>query len=737
MGRRLRNFSISSNFIFIKSETIREKKPRKAAWPSAEFEDIAYEPTEEEEEWAEKDIREQIRLTVSNIVEKEMKDNQNVYVVLGVSTKLFPTRKGSVGKRRQVFDPDMLTVLKRLSAVVLAYLNIEHNKLLISCPLSKLTQILNKERYSKKYFQNVKRIGPLLFEEQVPEHLREDSEWTKVAKPLLIQLIPNISSDKRREYVGKLVEYVRKISTETLEFENEEFISVSLAQEPTRELLQTSNFVFRVSEVPQGYVESTRSYRKRRRSKRAQTVEGISSSADFQNSANELPIICLLDSGVNDIPQLNGLVVSKDGYRFQDLADGCKDAGHGTPIACLAVLGEALSEPRARIISYKIYSDNQRLLFHESYRRAIVKYSNQARIFLSSVNFMRESPEVTAYLDRLVQENNVCAVFSAGNIELRIVMDFANRGIPSSSYVSDYPVQDPAQAVNIVAVGAIAKKESPNSISRANDLSPFTTCGTTNTCLYQSPKPEVVQHGGNCCRDGTKLGVESFNKYGTRVNDLLGTSFSAPIFASNLAEIYAKYSKEFHNAETLKAIELASSNRSTHRCMGFGETKPFCGCDRLHALVCSEGEILLPDLTGEEFRVYSTAKISVTIPKFVSSIEMFMVHSDNNHRVPMPYLNTYLKVIAKKTGRDYGHVELENPDELEKKSHMKVFKWAFKMQSMEGRWDFYITPEVTADMLPQHKKETIVRYGCAILVSSRTPTRPVPLTEEMYNLNRS
>ncbi len=729
----MRNSSISSDFIFIKSKTSSEEIARKAAWQSMEYEEVAYEPTKEEEEWTEKSIGQQIKLTVSNIMEKEMKDNQNVYVVLGVSTKLYPVRND---KRRQVFDPNMTRVLERLSAVVLAYLNMEHNKLLISCPLSKLTDILNKERYSKKYFQSVKRIGPLLFEEQVQEHLRQNSEWFQVAKPLLIQLIPNILSDKRREYVGKLLEYVRKVSKETVDSENEEFISVSLTQKPIKELLQTSNFVFKVSEVPQGYVESIRSSGKRTRSQR-QTIKGIPSSTDFQNSDNELPMICLLDSGVNDIPQLNGLVISKDGYRFQDLDDGCKNAGHGTPIACLAVLGEALSEPKARIISYKIYSDNQRLLFHESYRRAIVKYSSQARIFLSSVNFTREIPELTAYLDRLVQENNICTVFSAGNIEQKTVMDFASRGIPCSSYIHDYPVQDPAQAVNIVAVGAIAKKESANSISHANELSPFTTCGTTNTCLYQSPKPEVVQHGGNYCKDGTRLGVESFNKYGVRVNDLLGTSFSAPIFASNLAEVHAKYSKKFQNAETLKAIVLASSNRNTQKCMGFGETKPFCGCNRLHALVCSEGKIPLPDLTAEHFRVYSTAKISVAIPKFVRSIEMFIVHSDNNHRVPMPYLNTYLKVKAKKTGHEYGYVELENPDELEKKSHMKVFKWDFKTQSMEGTWDFYITPEVTADMIPEHKRETTVRYGCAILVSSRFPTRPIPLTEEMYYLNRS
>lgn len=733
----MHNSSISSDFIIIKSKTFPEKKPRKAAWPGAEFEEIVYEPSEEEEEWAEKDVKEQIKLAVSNIMEKEMKDNQSLYVVLGVSTKLLPAKNGSSHKRRQVFDADVLRVLERLSAVVLAYLNPEHNKLLISCPLSKLTKILRTERYSKKYFQSVKRIGPLLFEEQVSEHLRQDSEWFRVAKPLLIQLIPNVSSDKKREYFERLAEHMRKLGVQPLDSGSDEFISVNLPQKPIKELLQTSNFVFRVSEVPQGYVESSHSSRKRMRSQRAHAAEGISSSMDFENSENKLPVICLLDSGVNDIPQLNGLVISKDGYRFQDLNDGCKDAGHGTPVACLAVLGEALSEPRAKIISYKLYSDSQPLLYHESYRRAIVKYSNLAHIFLSSINLRRESPEFTAYLDRLVQENNICAVFSAGNIEPRTVKDYADRGIPCSSYINNYPVQDPAQAVNIVAVGAIAKKESANSISRANELSPFSTCGTTNTCLYQSPKPEVVQHGGNCCKDGTKLGVESFNKNGTRVNDLLGTSFSAPIFASNLAEILAKYHKKFKNAETLKAIALASSNRVTQRCMGFGETKPFYSCDRLHALVCSEGEIPLPDLTGDEFRVYYTATISVAIPKFVSSIEMFIVHSDNNHRVPMPYLNTYLKVVARKTGREHGYVELENPDEMEKKSHMKVFKWVFKTQSMEGTWDFYIMPEVTADMIAEHKRETTVRYGCAILVSSRLPTRSIPLTEEMRYLNKS
>lgn len=746
----LGNGAISEDFIFVTSKTGPNTTAKKAAWPAKGFEKINYEPTEDDEkEWVSKEIKEQITSTVSNIKTKQLRDNEKAYIVLGVTAKFIPNENNPSKVRKQVFDKAMLNVLTRLSADVLAYLNAEHTKLLVSCPLWKLTEIVEKEKYAKRYFEGVKRISPLLFGEQVSKLLRQDSEWANVSKGIIIQLIPNLPTDKRKEYTKTVIQHLENIGEDTPAIDpkdydidyNFDFIIAHLRQKQTEELLQASNFVFKVSEIPKGLAENVNLTSKRRHVK-SQSIRGKASSIDRQNpKIDELPIVCLLDSGVNDIPQLNGLLVAKDGYRFQDLSDDYRKHGHGTPIACLAIFGEALSNPKARVISYKIYSDKDRRLYPEGYRRAIAKYSNpqtpnQARIFLSSIAFERYNDEITAWIDRLIQENNICAVFAAGNIDPKIVSDYAFKGVPSSSYICNHPIQDPAQAVNAVAVGAIAKKEAINSISRRNELSPFTTCGTTNSCLYQCPKPEFVQNGGNCCKDGTELGVESFDKYGAKVHDLLGTSFSAPILVSNLVEIYAKYGKKFDNAETLKAIALASSNGSLQKCMGYGETKSFSECDYLHALVCSEGEIPLPDTTDEHYRTDYTAKISIAIPKFVNSIKMFLVHSDNHYRTPMPYLNTYLKVRAKKTARDTGYVTLSDPNEVEKKSHMKVFKWAFETQSMEGTWDFYITPEVTADMLAEHKKATTIRYGCAFLVNSKSPARSISLTKEVYDLNK-
>lgn len=736
--------SISSDFIFVKSETI-PKKIKRGPFPRGEFEQLDYEPTEEEEEWVSKEIKEQITSTVSSIQTKKLKDSEKAYVVLGVSAKYYPYKRDPTRGYRQVFDRNVKNVIERLSADVLAYLNVGHNKLLVSCPLPKLKEILEKEKYSKKYFQSVKRISPLLFEEQVSESLRKDSEWANVSKDIVIQLIPNLPTDKRKEYTNTIIGHLKKTDADAISYDNTDFIIANLRQEPTEQLLQASNFVFRVSEIPKGFVEKINLTTKRKRAHKSQSIRSIASSMKLQKSEYEkLPIICLLDSGVNDIPQLNDLLIAQDGHRrFPDFNDDYRKHGHGTPIAYLAIFGEDSSIPKARVISYKIYSDKDERLFPEGYRLAILKYSsvvnpNRSRIFLSSIVFKEYDDGITAAIDRWIQENNICAVFAAGNIESKIVSDYAFRGIPCSSYICNYPVQDPAQAVNAVAVGAIAKKEAPNSISRKNELSPFTRCGTNNGSLYQCPKPEFVQHGGNCCKDGTELGVESFSKNGIRVDDLLGTSFSAPIFAHHLAEICAKYNDRFENAETLKAIALASSIGSLNECMGFGETKSLSNfTPNLRALVASEGEIPLPDkITEEHYRTDYKAKISVAIPKFVNCIKMFLVHSDNHFREAMPHLNTYLTVKAKKTGREHGYVELSNPDERYKKSNMKVFNWIFQTQSMEGTWHFYIKPAVTADMLDEHKKATTIRYGCAFLIYSRSLARRIPLTKEVYDLNK-
>jgi len=713
--------SQQSDFIFVESKVVEEKR-RKGYGRGTET--IPYEPKKEEAEWISKSVNEQISSTISSIQEKELKDVENVYIVLGISKRLS--------------DSDTVTVLKSLSAEVLAYLNETHTKLLVSCPLSKLSAVLRNATYASKYFQQVKRISPLMFEEQVSEYLREDIEWPSKARPLLIRLVPNISEDKRQHYLKAIIKHLKEIQAKLLDYEMG-FLLADLDLSSTRKLLQVSNYIFDIGGVPQGVIERVPDSveKKRLRSRRIRSiVADVSSVVDGASGRKELPTICLMDSGVNEIPPLDGLVVVKDGVpTFSDFDDGRSPQGHGTPIACLATYGEELSEPKAKIISYKVYADDLQNVVFQGMFQAISKYSQQTRIFLSSINFDRDHPQSTSELDRLTQERNICLVFSAGNILPKTVLNCIATGSSYPSYIPNYPVKSPTQAVSIMAVGAISKRDSHITIARRSELAPFSRCGTRNPFLYDCPKPEVVQNGGNLCHDGSTsgVGVDSFDKNGAR-EGFVGTSFSAPLYARGLAEIEAKYGNRIRNAETLKAITLASCNSGVQNCMGFGETRSFCSCDRFHALVVSEGTLSLPDSSRPSESLHYKAEISVKIPKFIEKLEVFVVHSDNHAVTPVPSLNTYLKVYARKTGHEIGTVSLDNREELGKKSHMKVFRWAFKKKSMEGDWTFVIRPETTAEITEQHRRRTRIRYGCAILVSSKSTSVYGTLSNEMRGL---
>lgn len=742
----MNNESSPNDFLFVKS-VVKSKIMKKSTY-GTEGNIIDYQPWEdEEEEWVKKPIREQIRTTVSNVRAMKLKDEERVYVAIGLSSSYTP-HKTKRPINIHVFNDDVKKVINCLSAKFLAYLNTEHNRILVSCSLSNLAKVSEiRKGCNSKYFRNVKRLSTLTYAERVSEHLRQDTEWKTTVRPILIQLIPNLPKEIEEQYSAKIIEHLMKIGREPIDI-NLDLIVANLNKEATTELLETSNFVFHVSEVPQGVAQRL----KTRKQKRKPTVNSkfiVESKASSMENERPvirgLPVICLMDSGVSDIPKLSGLIIQKDGYHFRDLTDGAKDDGHGTPIACLAIFGEELSQPKARIISYKIFAEDQKNLDLRAYQQAIANYSNQTRIFLSSINFKRQSPYITSELEHLVQASNICMIISAGNIrDKQRILDYAFEGTPCSIYVPNYPVEDPASAVTIMAAGAISKKQAPNSISHENELAPFTVCGVTNSSLHDCPKPEVVQNGGNYCKDNTYLGLESYNKSGTKINTFIGTSFSSPLLARNITEIEAKYGQPYggkiQNVETLKAIALTSANPANHVCMGFGETRPFSACDDEHALVYSEGEIPLDDRVSDKgFHTESRGVIKIKVPTGVCCIEMFIVHSDNNYLTTVPCLNTYLKVYAHKEGNETAAVTLSNPAELYKKAHMKVFRWAFSRTSMQGKWTFTIIPEPTVDMLPEHQKNTKVRYGCAIVLTSRTSHSRsfMSLTERLRLNNRS
>jgi hypothetical protein len=615
---------------------------------------VTYKAEEIEEEWTSKEIGTQISSTVSSIQETTLRNKEQAYFVLGLSAKQTTHKDGSKGTLH-VFTPKSRKLLSQLSAEILAYLSPSHDRILISCPFSNLTKILETKRFKASHFEPVKRFSPLFYEELVDYNLLQKGLWQD-SKPIAIHLMPNISENLVRDYLKALIDYLA-VHKENLDWDDLGTVFVNLTGEEAKKLLDDSNFIFNIGEMPKGAVEKNRKKRKAKQKRKSHSkIVGTVSSASG-TSPKPLPLICLMDTGVNSISQLRNIVVQKDGlHGFRDFDDGYMNGGHGTPVACLASLGETLNEQTAKIISYKVYADNRIGLVYQGFVQAINKYSAQnVRLFTSSIVFTNPQPLATSKLNKLIQEKNVCVTFSSGNIAPNEVLKRISNGSPYPSYIKDYPVQDPTRAVTVLSVGAVTQKDSLVSIARKYQLSPFTRCGTATPNLYKCPKPELVQHGGNQCHNGTAIGVgvDSFDRNGNPCSFLMGTSFASPLLVHELAKIEGKYGKKIRNAETLKAIALAFSkintfsHSKTHdsvsECLGFGETKFTGSCDWFHTLLITEGTIPLTDkislIKTKKNRYFKSRIRRIRIPRFIKKIEMFLVHSDNNFKITTPFFS--------------------------------------------------------------------------------------------------
>ena len=252
----------ASSFIFVKSEITDDKYAKGPSWSKKPFE-YRYEPTyDEDEEWVSKSLRDQIVGTVSSLQEKKMKDREKIYVVIGVKSQ-FTLYDDQSKIQNVIFHQNTLRLIKSLSAEILCYLNKEHTNLLMSCRLCDLTHILNKSKFRMKYFDTVKRIGPLLPKEQISKHLQEDSEWATKSKDIVIELIPNIPIEKKSEYAKKVIQHLSSMDQTANSCCGEEFIVTTLDETSTKELLKTTNLIFRIAEVPKGVLEHSNRYFKK------------------------------------------------------------------------------------------------------------------------------------------------------------------------------------------------------------------------------------------------------------------------------------------------------------------------------------------------------------------------------------------------------------------------------------------------------------------------------------------
>ena len=196
------------------------------------------------------------------------------------------------------------------------------------------------------------------------------------------------------------------------------------------------------------------------------------------DASENLPVIGVIDSGINDHPLLEGVLIGTLGVPERL---GTADVfGHGTKVGGIAVFGDLRAQLEtdrltrgARLCSAKVINDNggfdERTLVPSQMRQAITTMRQRfgCRIFVIALGD-RTKPydggkvgSWAAALDGLARDLDVVVIVSAGNRQPRDgdVLEEAVTGYPDYLLEPENRFFEPAGAMNIVSVGSIAHGE--------------------------------------------------------------------------------------------------------------------------------------------------------------------------------------------------------------------------------------------------------------------------------------
>ncbi|WP_396594836.1 S8 family peptidase [Brevundimonas sp. R86498] len=394
----------------------------------------------------------------------------------------------------------------------------------------------------------------------------------------------------------------------------------------------------------------------------------------FEPDGDDLPVIGVIDSGLNAHPLLDDIVVGSIGVPASlGTAD---DLGHGTRVAGVAIFGDLraqLATPAltrvARLASARVVNQHGRFddkrLVPSLMREAITTLNGRfgCRIFISSLaddKHVYRSAKVGAWaatLDELARELNVVIIVAAGN-------RLPRSGRRLDEGVTDYPhylmepenrLFEPAGALNILSVGSLAHGEGLDEtladdvkgrpVTLAGEPSPFTRAGPG---AGGAVKPDVVDTGGTMIVDpltGRMRGGDSLATAGVltlhhRYVDQLfttgsGTSYAAPLVGSKAAQVLRRFPTA--SANLMRALLVGSARQDA---AALARMSPL-GDDALKA-VCGHGRVDTERAAfSDDARVVLYAEDELPVDHFaiyeVPCPEMFQTGGRRSIQVSLAY----------------------------------------------------------------------------------------------------
>lgn len=312
--------------------------------------------------------------------------------------------------------------------------------------------------------------------------------------------------------------------------------------------------------------------------------------------------VCVIDSGIQENHRLIEPAIDKNNSRsYVDgdvtVADYVKNSGHGTKV-CGAIL-YPVSVPKNGQYQLETYIQNARILdrqnnisdrkFAPALIEEIMRDYPETKIFNLSVSektayIGTHMPSLAAALDKVIHENNVLFIVSAGNLKRSSAITTnlgiseylqAGKNYPTYLNENETKIANPGVSYFAITVGSIAKEDFEDSdyiaLAGKNYISPFSRTGLG---MWGSIKPDVVEFGGDLIKN--KLTNELITNESTApelINSTLhgasavgkddcGTSFSTPKVSYIASKLQAEHPTE--SAQMYRALIIQSARLPDH-----------------------------------------------------------------------------------------------------------------------------------------------------------------------------
>jgi len=560
---------------------------------------------------------------------------------------------------------------------------------------------------NRMQFDFIESISPYIGTEKNSGELRKKVYIGQPPEALDIQLmfIPNLQPQEYAQAISKVKEKI--MATQGIIQQEPYYLSDNT---PVIRVVIPSNSLSRYENDSAIYrIEETRFFS----AGFDKYLGSIPDSAQLNSELdiNELPIVAVLDSGVNFVAPFDQLVV--DHWKASNSIGG--NCEHGTRVASKAAFSDlggqlavsSVVTPRARIIDCNILDGSvPENIMIQRIQAAVSVYSEHAKIYNLSANASSpiEGDEMSIIgfeLDVLHLKFGVQFVVSAGNHELWRT----ENSIDDILDDDDSKIAPPADSMLSIVVGAVVCEDHVGSLSGKNIVAPYSRCGPG---FAGFSKPDMCAYGGTIVLedDGAHVPCDSgalvMTKTGTIEPDA-GTSFTAPTVAGDLAEISAvtpglnillAKALLYHNAKPLWEADDMDNDELTfaHNLYGRGISSVSDSKFSSPSRVTFVRTGTLNKTTKERVKIYMPEILAAQPGRNVAKVTVTCLSQPPVDRTKgSEYLGAYIRTSLKKSHPD-GHLISVAQDFKEGRKKWDVCHQFSKMFSNfnAGDWQIWL-----------------------------------------------